>query len=341
MLKPTHFFQSATLSPVRSGLVLLAALTATVTLSAQMPATTASTAQAEPTLNLQAPVSGDQTYSSSSTSADAAEAPTVASLHPTTPNFADMMQYGGGGRSRYGRPRYRGGNTNADGSEKYTFFAGIGLTAPIGNTLKYDTLSYGYQIGAGRNFNKNFGVNFQFDWDEFGLQGRTLQQQADIEDPDNLYGLQGNTDGYSHVWSFTLNPTYTLYSGEKWGGYAVVGGGFYHKITTFTTQELVTGYDYFGFPETFAANEPFDSYTSNAGGVNGGLGVTYKFSHFSNERFYGEVRYVVVFNQQRTGINGSNYNNYASSGYDYPTYNLYPANSNRTTYFPVKFGIRF
>jgi hypothetical protein len=325
MFKPTRPHQSATLSPVRSGLVLLAALAATVSLSAQTPTSPAT----------------DQTYSSSA-SADTTDAPvTVASLHVPTPDFARMMQYGGGGRSRYGRPRYRGGNTNADGSQKYTAFFGVGATAPIGNTAKYDTLSYGFQAGVGRNFNKQFGVNFQFDWDNFGLQGKTLQQQAFIEDPDNLYGLQGNTDGYSHVWSFTLNPTFTLFQGEGLGAYAVVGGGFYHKITTFTTQQLVTGYDYFGYPETFAANEPFDSYTSNAGGVNGGLGLTYKFSRFSNERFYLEARYVVVFNQQRTGINASNYNNYASNGYNYPTYDLYPANSNRTAYIPIKVGIRF
>jgi hypothetical protein len=325
MLKPTRFIQSATLSPVRSGLVLLAALAATASLGAQTSTSPAT----------------DSTYSSS-VSTDTTDAPTnVASLHVPTPDFAKMMQYGGGGRSRYGRPRYRGGNTNADGSQKYTAFFGVGATAPVGNTAKYDTLSYSFQGGVGRNFNKQFGVNFQFDWDNFGLQGKTLKQQAFIEDPDNLYGLQGNTDGYSHVWSFTLNPTYTLYQGESVGAYAVVGGGFYHKITTFTTQQLVTGYDYFGFPETFAANEPFDSYTSNAGGVNFGLGTTYKFSRFSNERFYLEARYVVVFNQQRTGINASNYNNYASSGYNYPTSDLYPANSNRTTFIPVKVGIRF
>jgi hypothetical protein len=328
MLKPTRFIQSATLSPVRSGLVLLAALAATASLGAQTSTSPAT----------------DSTYSSS-VSTDTTDAPTnVASLHVPTPDFAKMMQYGGGGRSRYGRPRYRGGNTNADGSQKYTAFFGVGANAPIGNTAHYDTVSYSFQGGVGRNFNKQFGVNFQFDWDNFGLQGKNLKQQAFIEDPDNVAGLQGNTDGYSHVWSFTLNPTYTLYQGESVGAYAVVGGGFYHKITTFTTPEQGEYCDYYYGCYTFTANTPFDSYTSNAGGVNGGFGLTYKFSRFSNERFYVEARYVVVLNQQRTGINASNYNNYppTSQGYTtYPTNNLYPANSNRTTFIPVKVGIRF
>ena len=39
-------------------------------------------------------------------------------------------------RRRYGRPNYAGGNSNADGSEKYTFLAGGGLADPIGNTHK-------------------------------------------------------------------------------------------------------------------------------------------------------------------------------------------------------------
>ena len=245
-----------------------------------------------------------------------------------------------GGRRRYGSPRYRGSNTNADGSEKYTFFAGAGLTVPLGNTHHYYTPSYDFQVGAGRNFNKNFGLNLEFDWDNFGLQGSTLTQQSYIYDPTGALGIQGILDGHSHVWSLSLDPIYNLKSGEGVGAYVTGGVGFYHKTTTFTVPETVEGYDYYGFPVEYEANEPIDSYTSNAPGVDAGFGLTYKFSRFANERFYAEARYVVTFNSQRAGINGSNYNSYAP-GYDYPTYNLFPANSNRSTYLPIKFGIRF
>ncbi len=246
------------------------------------------------------------------------------------------------GRRRYGAPRYRGSNTNADGSEKYTVFVGGGVTLPLGDQHHYDTPSWGFQVGAGRNFNKNLGVNVEFNWDEFGLQGNTLTQQSYIEDPTNFFGLQGNTDGYSHIWSLSLSPIYTLKSGEGLGAYVTAGAGFYHKITTFTTPQQEQGIDpYYGYLITYVANVPFDSYTSNAPGVDGGFGLTYKFSRFANERLYAEVRYVVTFNSQRTGINGTNYNNYAPA-YNYgTTYNLYPANSNRSTYLPIKFGIRF
>ena len=251
---------------------------------------------------------------------------------------AHAMQYGQ--RRRYGAPRYRGGNTNADGSSKYTGYAGVGLTLPTGDLHNYDTPSWGFQVGAGRNFNKRFGVNLEFAWDEFGIQGNVLQQQAYIEDPLNQFGLQGSTDGYSHIWSVSLQPVYNLKAGDVWGAYVTGGAGFYHKISTFTTPQAVVGYDYFGYPQQFIANEPFDSYTSNAPGFDGGFGVTYKFSRFANERLYAEARYVYVLNQQKAGINSSNYNSYGPN-YNYPTTNLYPANSNRSSYIPVKFGIRF
>lgn len=244
------------------------------------------------------------------------------------------------GRRRYGAPRYRGSNTNADGSEKYDGFVGGGVGLPIGDTHRYYTPSWSFQVGAGRNFNKNFGLNLQFDWDHFGLQGSNIQQQTYIYDPTGAGGLQGYLDAYSHVWSLSVDPIYYIKSGEGLGAYVTGGAGFYHKVTTFTTPQEETFY-YYGFPETVVANVPFDSYTSNAPGFNGGVGLTYKFSRFANERLYAEVRYVVTLNSQRQGINGSNYNSYASSGYVYPTSNLYPANSNRSTYIPVKFGIRF
>ena len=319
---------------------------------AQVPAAPSSADAAQP-VNFQLPLAtatsstapaqaSDALFSSSVTADDAGDAATTAA----NTNLATLeknlsvpgvdAQYG---RRRYGAPRYRGSNTNADGSEKYTAFAGGGFTAPLGDQHKYDTVSWGFQVGVGRNFNKNLGVNLEFNWDEFGLQGSTIQQQTYIYDPTGSAGLQGYLDGYSHIWSFSVSPIYNIRSGEGLGAYVTAGAGFYHKITTFTVPEEEEILTYFG-PEEYEANAPIDSYTSNAPGVDAGFGLTYKFSHFANERLYAEARYVVTFNSQRTGINGSNYNNYAPD-YDYPTPNVYPANSNRSTYLPVKFGIRF
>jgi len=74
-----------------------------------------------------------------------------------------------------------------------------------------------------------------------------------------------------------------------------------------------------------------DHYTSNAVGVNGGIGLTYKFSKFSKERFYVEARYVFIPNSQRYGLTAQNVG--TSFGATYTGANDYPQNSNRTTTF--------
>ena len=237
-------------------------------------------------------------------------------------------------RRRYGRPRYSDSHTNADGSNKFGFLVGVGATLPIGNTHQYFTPSYGFQVGAGRNFSQSVGVMLQFDYDRLGLQGSTLANQ------DYLYGTQGyGLDGNNHVWSFTVNPTFSLVGQGSMGAYAVVGAGFYHKVTNFTLPATGTYCDYFGFCYQYQANQIIDHYTSNAPGVNGGVGLTYKLSKFSNQRFYVEARYVVVFNKQRVGLTAANAN--TPFGLSYTGYNYFPANSNRTTYIPIKVGIRF
>ena len=290
-------------------------------------------------LNLQVPAalsSSDAGFSSSATP-DAGTPVNEASVVPMTPNFAEMMQYGGGQRKRYGRPRYRGNNTNADGSSKWIFFVGAGLSQPIGNTWHYLTPSYGFQVGGGRQFSKRFALPIQFDYDHFGMTANTLNNQTTIYD--RLYGtgsVDGILDGSSHVWSITVDPTFTLYSGDTWGAYGVVGAGYYHKTAAFTIPSTQQYCDpYYGCYQ-YQANAPIDKYTSNAPGFDGGFGITYKISRFANERLYAEARYVFVDNSQKTGITVNNLSTITAT-----TNNFYPANSNRTTFIPIKVGIRF
>jgi hypothetical protein len=250
-------------------------------------------------------------------------------------------------RRRYGRPNYSDSHNNADGSSKFAFMAGAGMAVPIGNTHVYETPSWGLQVGGGRNFNKTVGVMLQFDYDHFGLQGATLANQEYVY---NYYctaaqqqagncSLITGLDGNNHVWSFSLNPTFTLPTEGSLGAYAVAGVGFYHKVTNFTLPSTGTYCDYFYGCYQYTANQVIDHYTSNAPGFSGGFGLTYKFSHFSNERFYVEARYVVVLNQHYTGITASNVG--TAFGQSYTGFNDYPQNTNRTTYIPINFGIRF
>jgi len=119
--------------------------------------------------------------------------------------------------------------------------------------------------------------------------------------------------------------------------------GFYHKVTNFTAPQEAEYYDPYYGPQFVEVQGIFDHYTSNAPGFGGGIGATYKFSHFSNERFYAEARYVFIDNSQRQGLTAA----YLAAqlalnaNYIYPGNNAFPANSNRTTYIPVKFGLQF
>jgi hypothetical protein len=273
--------------------------------------------------------------SDNSTSSSSSDDATSDSFDPSSP-APDSSQPPP--RRRYGRPSYSGGNTNPDGSPKYTFMAGAGAAVPVGITHRYDTPSWDFQVGGGRNFSKSVGVLLQFDYDHLGLQGATLANQQYIYN----YGCSGSCtpisglDGNAHIWSFTLDPTYTLATEGSLGAYGVVGVGFYHKVTNFTLPTTGTYCDYFYGCYQYTANQVVDHYTSNAAGVNAGIGLTYKFSKFSNERFYVEGRYVVVFDQYKKGYTSANIGTAP-----FTATNLYPANSDRTTYIPITFGLRF
>jgi hypothetical protein len=274
-------------------------------------------------------------YSSSNSSTDIAVDPDTAG----TLNLGAATQPPP--RRRYGRPRYNDSSHNSDGSNKWEFALGVGATIPIGNTYHYLNTSYGLQFGGGRDWNKHFGVLLQFDYDRFGFNGRTIYNQTQLYNYYcNLAGIgacAAGLDGNSHVWSFTLNPHYNFVTGDTWGAYVVAGGGFFHKTANFTVPsqgEYCNGL----FCETLEENQTIDKYSSNAPGVNGGFGITYKPSRFGGERIFAEARYNLMLNSQRSGVTAyssmTTLNNYTGE-------NFYPANSNRTTWIDYKFGLRF
>jgi hypothetical protein len=239
-------------------------------------------------------------------------------------------------RRRYGRPNYSDSHTNPDGSSKYNFFVGGGLTLPAGGSHNYLAPSYNIQVGAGRNFNKTFGVNVEFDYANFGFQTTTLNNQLAIYNALGAVDQNGNPltqlGGNSHIWSFTVDPIMNYYTSDTWGAYVTGGGGFYHKTANFTVPAIGTECNFFGECFQFQANQSIDKYTSNAFGVNAGLGLTYKASRFSSIRFYVEGRYVYTFNSPRAfsfgDINGNGFN-------------VFPQNSAKTGFIPITFGIRF
>lgn len=279
-----------------------------------------------PALNLSAPAAS---YSSSSSSLDELSDARL-NLSSAAMDAAQPPP-----RRRYGRPNYSDSHTNADGSSKFAFMAGGGAAVPTMDTANYLTPSWTFQAGAGRNWNKNFGVLFQFDYAHFGMQGPVLYNQYNLYNSfcTTAQAAAGNCtpltslDGNSHIWSFTLDPTYTIYTSNsgRTGAYVVGGVGFYHKVANFTVPTVGSYCDYFYGCYQYQVNQNIDHYTSNAFGLNGGVGLTYKLSHFASERLYMEARFVWIDNQPRS--------------FSYT--NLYPPNANQSYYIPITVGLRF
>jgi Outer membrane protein beta-barrel domain len=329
----------------RSAFVALFAGAAALSLNAQQsPATPHSLVPLNAPISIKNTLAAPLDITSSSSSSDSSNSSDDLSFTSNTglEETATAEGFNFGGRSdqppprrHYGHPNYADSRTNADGSEKYTFVVGGGFTVPVGGTDNYWTPRWKFQAGGGRNFNKNFGVLVQFDWDDFGFQTHTLNTLLAIYNSLGATDQSGNPltvlGGTAHDWSFTLNPIYNFYTGDSLGAYAVVGMGFYHKTANFTIPGVAQYCDPFYGCYLISANQTIDKYTSNAFGVNGGFGITYKASKFAGERFFAEVRYVWTDNSPRP---------FDISG-DTAYFNAFPQNSARTTYIPVTFGIRF
>jgi len=317
---------------IRTAALGLFTAAATLGLEAQQPA-----AAVHPAINLHASLMAPLDLSSSSSSSSSSDTDAVATERFDMSPEAAMQPPP---RRRYRRPNYSDSHTNADGSNKYAFMVGGGFTLPTGGTHNYASPGWKFQVGAGRNFNRTLGVMLQFDYDKFGIQTRTLNDQLTIYN--NLcpadQQAQGNCTqftqlgGYIHDWSFSLDPIVNFYTSDTWGAYVTGGIGFYHKATVFTTPATGQYCDpFYGYCYTYQANQPIDWYNSNAFGANGGFGLTYKLSRWSNARLYGEARYVWTDNKPRP-FDTSGQTNY---------FNAFPQASARTTYIPVTFGLRF
>src|SRR5215472_13637652 len=321
-------------------------------LHAQTPATngTASVqgvSAQEPIFHLQAADDAGEAYSSSDAEISKTDVPgtEVASNTEAPFHFFNALQYGGG-HQRYGKPKYRGSNTNADGSAKYDFFIGGGFGLPMGTQFNYATTSWSFGGGGGRMWSAHLGVNLEFNYDHFGMTGSTLKDQQNLynyaialynqQNPANPVAPISGLDGNSHIWSFSVQPIYNLPSGEGFGVYITGGGGFYHKVANFQVPAIGTYCDPFYGCYSYTANQTIDHYTSNAPGVNGGVGFTYKFSRFSSQRLFAEVRYVHLFNSYRPGVTIDTVTP-ANAGDP----NFFPQNSQHTDYLPIKFGVRF
>jgi hypothetical protein len=218
-----------------------------------------------------------------------------------------------------------------------TVYVGGGATVPLANTAKYLTPNFSIQAGVGPRFGQHFEVPAEFDWDEFGFTQGALDNQIGIYD--SLFSdgsLKYLLDGNSHIWSFSVQPTFTFYSRGAWGAYVKAGVGYYHKVANFTLPS--EGFSCYYYCGLYESNYNIDHYTSNAPGYDAGFGLTWRLAPDSRARLYAEGRYVFIDNAQRSGITNTPG---SIASVTNSTTNFYPANSNRTEYIPLTVGIRF
>jgi len=213
--------------------------------------------------------------------------------------------YGNGGYRQY--PKY-----GQPGFHHIAIEAGAGFDAPVGNTKSAQTFGYNIKLGGGWNFNHRFGTLLEYEFNRTGIPESVLASvgaQAGV-------GVNGNV----HIWGFTLDPVYYYKTTGSWGGYVTGGGGFYRKVTTFSTPVyLGIGCDfYYGcYPQY--ANQTVSHFSSNQGGLNIGTGLTHNIGD-GGTKIFAEARYLWV---------------------DSPGPTATKLGSGSVSMIPVTFGIRF
>ena len=240
----------------------------------------------------------------SSSAADSIDVGLTALSYHAPASGQNSGGYGNGGYhqySQYGEP----------GFHHLAIEAGAGFDAPVGNTKKAETWGYNVKLGGGWNFNPRFGMLLEYEFNRTGIPDNVLQSVA----AQNGVGVNGSV----HVWGFTLDPIYYYKTTGAWGGYVTGGGGFYRKLTTFSTPVyLGIGCDYFYGCYPQYSNVTVSHFSSNQGGLNIGTGLTHNIGN--GAKLYAEARYLWV---------------------DSPASSPTKVGSGTVSMIPVTFGIRF
>ena len=212
-------------------------------------------------------------------------------------------QYGGRSNNKY--PSYPNSQSKAS---HIAIVGGGGFSSPVGQASSgnYETFGYNLDVGGGWNFNKRFGVLFEYQFDRMKIPGVTIA----------AVGAQG---GNINTHLFLFDPVFYLYAHNRSGAYVTGGGGFSRKVTNFTDLQQVSEcyyFCYYGYQSETVAN-----FSSTQGAFDVGGGMFWKaFGQDSNAKLFAEVRYVWVDSPKpTTTTNGEG----------------------TETLIPVTFGIRF
>lgn len=139
--------------------------------------------------------------------------------------------------------------------------------------------------GVARNANKYLGLRADFDFANFPLRDSTQE-------------LAEATGATTHVYSLTLDPIINLPVTKLYGGYVLLGAGFFHRSGSLQSDSTIPGSPCNGFWNWWGACQNsnfsiplggnFVDSSLNEWGYNVGGGVTRKMP--SGVEIYGEVR---------------------------------------------------
>lgn len=172
----------------------------------------------------------------------------------------------------------------------FAFEVGGGFSAPESNSVGYGG---NFTVGAGAHFGPHVTGLIEYQFIRTGLAQYII----------NEAGSQG---GNTHIWSFTLDPSYDFFPKSTNDFYVTGGGGFYRKLTSFTnpTQQYYCSYFYGCYGVT--VNQVVGHFSSNQGGWNIGAGYYHRFGGIygtSKMKFFAEARYLDILTPAVTGTN--------------------------------------
>jgi hypothetical protein len=184
-------------------------------------------------------------------------------------------------------------DSEPDDNPKINSNLGFTVGVPLGTTGQAVDTAWGVNSGVGFNFNRRNGFVGEFMWNRLypddGLISPLRAAAAQVA------GFSATTD----LFALTGNYRFEL-RGNKFGGYAIVGGGWYHRNTNLS-KAVVSGtattctpvWLWWGFTcssGVVVSNQTIIDSSASAWGGNGGLGLTARVGD-APYRFYAETRY--------------------------------------------------
>ncbi|AGC45571.1 hypothetical protein MYSTI_04273 [Myxococcus stipitatus DSM 14675] len=178
---------------------------------------------------------------------------------------------------------------------RVTFNLGGGLLVPIGKTGDRFDAGWGFLLGAGYHFTDRFGAFLEYQYSDFDLKDRILQDENVAGDHIMQYG--------------NLNFLFGLLPKGRVGLYLTGGPGLYYRkveITELAGATLVPVCDpwlLICYTDVVPVSNVIGSRSSTDFGLNGGVGISYRI--YANMRVYLEARYHYIFGPKFNAIEGT------------------------------------